>query len=559
MAIAAGVFVWTASTTAEPTFTVMRREQALQPSTPPRDRSDGKPSAALRGRVLAADSGAPLRKAQVRLISPTLRENRLTSTDAAGKYEFTHLRAGQYTLLAMKGSYVPLQFGQTRPFVPGTPVTVADGQVLERIDLALPRGGMVNGTISDEFSEPVTDALVMALRSAYIAGRRRMITVGRVGLTNELGHFHLFGLPPGEYYISATLSSGADYGETTDRSGYAPTYYPGTPDIAAAQRITVGFGQQLAEVGFPLSSIPTAQLAGTAYDSDGRPLGGGGVTLISTVGGLALAAATSQIKSDGAFALPNVAPGEYMLQAASGAAVASTDIEAASMPITVSGADIFGIRLAAEKPAVVSGAVVVPTTENALSPSAVQLQIVSARPGDELVSNGSIGLVNQDWTFQMRARPGPSMLRLAGIAPGWSVKAVMLDGTDVTDTGFDLETRQELRGLTVVLTNQPSQITGVVLDSHGRPAGEYSVVVFPMDSMHWGFRSRYLASARPNQDGRFTVRALPPGEYLVAAVAYVEQGESSDPQFLEAIRFKARPLTLAEGESKTVRLDLTDR
>src|SRR5580765_7541408 len=63
-----------------------------------RDKAPTKPgSAALRGRVIAADSGQPLRKAQVRLASadegrgPGRFENQRTTTDAGGRYEFSKL------------------------------------------------------------------------------------------------------------------------------------------------------------------------------------------------------------------------------------------------------------------------------------------------------------------------------------------------------------------------------------------------------------------------------------------------------------------------------------
>src|SRR5438105_7507209 len=77
--------------------------------TAPRDAQPAKPgTAVLRGRVMAADLGQPLRKAQVRLVSsgPSAPgqppDNRLTNTDASGRYEFTAVRAGRYNITASK-------------------------------------------------------------------------------------------------------------------------------------------------------------------------------------------------------------------------------------------------------------------------------------------------------------------------------------------------------------------------------------------------------------------------------------------------------------------------
>src|SRR6266581_3324476 len=81
---------------------------------PPRDAQQLKPgTAVLRGRVMAADLGQPLRKAQIRLMSngPSAPgqppDNRLTATDANGRYEFTAVRAGRYNVTASKaGGYI---------------------------------------------------------------------------------------------------------------------------------------------------------------------------------------------------------------------------------------------------------------------------------------------------------------------------------------------------------------------------------------------------------------------------------------------------------------------
>src|SRR5205085_1817725 len=74
-----------------------------------------------------------------------------------------------------------------------------------KVDIALPRGSAVSGRILDEFGEPVADASVSAMRREYASGKRRLVQSGRNSLTNDLGQFRLFGLPPGEYYISVTM------------------------------------------------------------------------------------------------------------------------------------------------------------------------------------------------------------------------------------------------------------------------------------------------------------------------------------------------------------------
>ena len=119
---------------------------------PPRDGASAQPTgtARLRGRVVATDTGTPLRRAQVRAASSTSRTTRLTTTDAEGHYEFAGLPAGRYAIHVTKAGYVGLEFGQRRPFEGGRPLDLADGQIAEQIDFALPRGSVIAGRITDD-------------------------------------------------------------------------------------------------------------------------------------------------------------------------------------------------------------------------------------------------------------------------------------------------------------------------------------------------------------------------------------------------------------------------
>jgi len=51
--------------------------------------------------------------------------------------------------------------------------------------------------------------------------------------------------------------------------------------------------------------------------------------------------------------------------------------------------------------------------------------------------------------------------------------------------------------------------------------------------------------------------SLPPGEYLLAAVEYVEQGQWLNPEYLESLRSRARKVTLEAGRKTEIELMLT--
>src|SRR5438477_12781354 len=64
----------------------------------PRDNQGPKGTAKISGRVVAADTGNPLRRAQIRLSATDIRATHVATTDNDGKYEFTDLAAARYRL-----------------------------------------------------------------------------------------------------------------------------------------------------------------------------------------------------------------------------------------------------------------------------------------------------------------------------------------------------------------------------------------------------------------------------------------------------------------------------
>ena len=157
--------------------------------------------ATVAGRSGARRSASPARTSRRRRRSPTPK----------GRFEFRDLPAGRFTLQATKSGFVNVQYGQTRPFESGKPIELADKQSLDNADISMPRGSVIAGRIVDEFGDAMPDVSVTAMRQTWQNGRRRLVpSPGRIAQTNDLGQFRIYGLPPGEYYVSASLRSGGD-------------------------------------------------------------------------------------------------------------------------------------------------------------------------------------------------------------------------------------------------------------------------------------------------------------------------------------------------------------
>src|SRR5262249_53254277 len=122
-----------------------------RPGAPARDRATvATGTAVIRGRVLAADTGRPLRRARITAAAPELGgDQRSTSTGMDGRYELTELPAGRYTIRVTRSGYIPLNYGQRRPLEQGKPLQIMDRLALENIDFSLPKGGIIRGQIVD--------------------------------------------------------------------------------------------------------------------------------------------------------------------------------------------------------------------------------------------------------------------------------------------------------------------------------------------------------------------------------------------------------------------------
>ncbi|RPH60987.1 MAG: hypothetical protein EHM89_07990, partial [Acidobacteria bacterium] len=503
----------------------------------------------IRGRVVSAENGQPIRRARVTANSPEMREGRGTLTDEQGQFELKELPAGRYTLTAMKSGYVALSYGQRRPVETPRPLVLGDKLVLEKIDFHLPRGGVVTGRVLDEFGEPLSEVMVQVSRFRYFGGQRRLLNAGRSNQTDDLGQFRVYGLPPGEYYVSAGMVLGMNQSISGISTGYATTYYPGTPSLSEAQRITIGVGQETSNIVFSLSPARTAKITGRVLSSEGKPVSG--VFLMvrqESLDGMVFGGGGAPTRPDGTFELSGITPGDYSIDVRpmNPNPGSGNEPEMASANVTVSGQDISGLTLVMSKGGSARGQIVFDDGKvpQSVRPSAVRLFANSTSFAPMTIPGRSS--VKDDWSFEIAGISGERLIR-AQLPPGWALKSVIYDGSDVTDRAIDFGTSGELAGLQIVLTQRQTDLSGTVVDLRGNPIKDYVVVVFAEDNVHWIPQTRFIRTGRPDQDGRFTIRGLPPERYLAVAVEYLEPGEETSPETLEQLKSMATSLSLAEG------------
>ena len=202
---------------------------------------------------------------------------------------------------------------------------------------------------------------MQALRFQLVQGTRRLTPIGMTTRSDDTGAFRLYGLMPGEYYVSALLRAlPVDDPDDAPRPGYAPTYYPGTGSVTQAQPVSLALAAE-ASISFALMPVRTARVSWSVLSSTGGPLSNGRVMLVaadSTGAPPAAFGTGTRIRPDGTFTLSNVAPGAYTLTALSGAPLnAGADSERGSAPIAVAGEDLTGITVVTSRGATLTGTV----------------------------------------------------------------------------------------------------------------------------------------------------------------------------------------------------------
>lgn len=538
--------------------------QAVTPGPPQRpapSSQEAAGTAVIRGRVTAADTGRPLRRARVTVSgqTTTTAAPRATSTNVRGEYEVKNLPAGRYTVRVQRSGYLPMSHGQRRSNDLARPLDVADGQAFDKIDFALPRAGIISGRVIDETGEAVAGVIVWPMRQEYFRGRRRLVPAVSDARTDDTGHYRILNVLPGEYFVMALLRETWTAGPERKAFGYAPTFFPGMARPAEASRVKVGIGEETANTDFALVAMPAATLSGMASAADGTPLAGARVSLsldlMGPQGGMSMSAGGATVAADGSWRMRGIAAGEYQLEVSS--QEPNRPPARASMTILLQGQDLDGITLVADPGGTVTGEIVTESGE-ALPSSPTRLRVTAesiapdARPFGVLASDDN-GAVSTDGRFTLTGVAGRSVLRLQPLPRGWVVKRIEADGRDLSAAPLEVRGGQTMT-TKVVITNRFPAVSGRITDERGN-AAEGSVLLFPTDPEGW-FDSALLRLARPDQTGVFRLESVRPGDYLVVALEAVEAWQIQDPEFLENLRGVATAVTVLEGQPQQLELKI---
>jgi hypothetical protein len=523
-----------------------------------------------------------------------------TITDASGKFAFRNIPAARCTVAASKPGFLALRYGAKESGKPGTAIAVTGPAPAPPISIALPRGAVITGTIRDERGQPVRGVTVQAMTYEVSSGERTLSVSQRsANPTDNRGNYRISGLMPGDYVIAVNRptigmfstikqTTAAEYAAAAkeiesaaasapkaspvrqDDIGYVPTFYPGTPNAGDAVKISIAAGEERSGVDVALAAARLSAVKIRAVGPDGQPPAGILARLFREENSQSLDFSASMMlpfpQPGGTLTINGVAPGHYTVD------VGGTSTPPPPLPtsgsfswvpgsttglpmyaqaaIDVNGRDV-DLDVTLSTAATLTGKIVFENTGIAATTPALSGQRAALmgpkqggmelrtlfNPADES------GVIKYESVI-------PAAYRVQTTAPrGWMLKSATINGVDASDIPVDVTSAGG--EVVVTFTDRVTELSGNLQSASGSPAPGYTVIVFAADKKFWRAGSRRIASVRPASDGRFVSTGLPPGDYRIAAVTDVRQGEWFDPVFLEQLVPASVPVTISDGQ-KTV-------
>jgi protocatechuate 3,4-dioxygenase beta subunit len=534
-------------------------------------------TATVSGRV-TGPNGRGVSGAIVRLNPASAGRARLAATNTQGQFTITGVAAGAYRLVAAKTGFLAGEHGQTGAGRPGIIVSLRERQRLDRADISVSRGAVVTGIVADTDGEPLEGLAMHVWRLRYWNGRRisEAATEVSVRRTDDRGHYRLHGLQPGTYYV---VASDDPSGASREVTAAPRSYYPAASVIGEASTIRVDVGVDAEGTHLTFNPARTFRIAGRAEDSEGNPLERPLILAGSTRAGVAIAAQMAMM-SGKTFSFDHVPPGSYVLHATqhrfqreNGAFVMNIDgsgrptvttgqlqQEFATQFVDVTDGDVTQLNVITSKGTTISGRILVEGDRFRDSRTPLPFDIVSADP-DFAPPPAQFRpwtiRVNPDSSFQIDGLHGPVRFTSSAAPVGWFLKSVDIAGRNAADEPVVLGGPDGWRGqVPIVFSSAGADIAGRVVNGRNEPVGTYVAIVFPVDRQRWHIGSRYSRTAYPDEEARFTLGTLPPGDYFVAAVDALPGGAMEDPELLARLTTVARRVALAAGERMVADLPL---
>jgi len=499
-----------------------------------------------------------------------------SKSDENGRFRFTGVAAGRYSISALAPGYFSPGSGDNGPG--GQTLNVAEGEKIENIRVEIRRGGVIAGRITDSQGRPVVEEMVNLHRLDKVGKPQNYWFYGfsyDMYRTDDRGAYRIFGVPEGRYMVSVVREqSPGSVGISSSRMFYPRAYHPGVINESEAKAVDVTEGSEVTDVDITFPEPKRdCEISGRVIDANtGGPVAGVEIVIGSLTpdgrpsGGWTGTGTRSE--ENGEFRLTGARPGRYALLVRTDAefapAVRSARNETGaegfiSEPVILTVEDdLAGVEIKARRGATISGVVVIEGTNDPkilskLSEVSLFASVINWSSNRQTFAGSSSGRVYSDGRFNISGlQAGKAHIFSAGLpnTQGLVLARIEHNGATLRD-GIEIEAGQQVTGVRAVLTYSQLKLRGELkIVGVDLPEGlRFRVSARSLDQ---SFQS--TPSADVDARGQFVIENLPPGEYeLRLFPIHTLSGERLDQKtFTLIFQFKEKVVVASDNQQPVV-------
>jgi protocatechuate 3,4-dioxygenase beta subunit len=372
--------------------------------------------------------------------------------------------------------------------------------------------------------------------------------------------------PDGHDIIWSSATAPPD--DNGQEAAYVTQFYPYTDRQMLALLLTIAAGDVRYAVDFQLAAVAVHRVSGRLI---GDPAAAANQLIrlvpvgLDSDGGDDSAATVSM--ADGTFSFRRVPAGDYRLEVGNGRPAFVTETGVVPGPPGSSAfwarTDVFVQDADVEVPELtmqpdVSVSIVVAAEPDAEGKAAdisffkIPITIAPVGPG---LSSPIHLTAGTEFTADDLI-PGRYYVRIGALPAGWFVKSIQAAGQDAMDEPVEIGENGE--PVVVTITTRATEILGTVRDALNQPAAGATVIIMPITSTGQSvWTPNRLRETRSSTAGVFTVKGLPPGEYLAVAIDDAVAEGWQDERVVATLRRQAIRFTLQVADSKSLNLRLS--
>lgn len=505
----------------------------------------------IAGTVVSKVDAHPLARVRITVRDtkdPQKLQSAITAED--GKFEFTHLPAGKYSVTGAKHGFISASYDQHEEF--STAIVTGAGLDTEILVLRLVPNAVIVGKVLDESGDPVRHASVQLYYDDHSSGVDE-IHQSRGAQTDDQGVYEIMPLRPGTYFLSANAtpwyavhprtepvhakpssSDAANFeaansepeeqpATAVDRSldvAYPVTYYPDATDSDSATPIPIRGGERV-QIDIHLSPVPAIHLFfrvqgngsnGYTFPTLEQPAFDGSTFVRNSGGGMI---------SPGVIEITGIPAGHYNVRFQG------------SGPSQINGIDLTkdGEEIDASASESLSTVKVsVKVQDEATLPSGLMVGLRSGRRVSGWQSLDPKG----EAEFQQVAA-GRYEVVVQGSSKRYSIAHMSANTADVADHTLTV-TAGSSPSIALTLTSGSVELQGTV-KREGKPFAGAMIVLVPKNPE---MNRDLFRRDQSDLDGTFTLHGVVPGSYTIVAIDNGWDLDWAQPNVIEAYLKRGR-------------------